>query len=255
MPLTPADVHNVAFKKPPIGKRGYDEDEVDAFLDLIEAELARLIEENNDLKQQVDDMARSGPIQQGGPQQLRQQPPAPEPMQMAPPPGPPQSPRIDENSQVVKVLAMAQETAEKYVSDAKSEADRMIGDARSTADRMIGEARSKADSMVGEARTQATTVERDARGKATTLVQDAERRHNEIIGGLEERKGTLEKRIEELRTFEREYRTRLKSYLESQLRDLDGRGSAEPAAVAAVAGAGYAGAYGGRGEGDGRGGN
>jgi DivIVA domain-containing protein len=26
MPLTPADVHNVAFKKPPIGKRGYDEE-------------------------------------------------------------------------------------------------------------------------------------------------------------------------------------------------------------------------------------
>ena len=256
MPLTPADVHNVAFKKPPIGKRGYDEDEVDAFLDLIEAELARLIEENNDLKQQVDDMARSGPIQQGGPQQLRQQPPppAPEPMPMAQA-APPQAARIDENSQVVKVLAMAQETAEKYVSDAKAEADRMIGDARSAADRMIGEARTKADSMVGEARSQASSVERDARSKATTLVQDAERRHNEIIGGLEERKGTLEKRIEELRTFEREYRTRLKSYLESQLRDLDGRGSAEPAAVAAVAGAGYAGAYGGRGEGDGRGGN
>ncbi|MCX6465420.1 MAG: DivIVA domain-containing protein, partial [Pseudonocardiales bacterium] len=42
MPLTPADVHNVAFSKPPIGKRGYNEDEVDAFLDLVEAELARL---------------------------------------------------------------------------------------------------------------------------------------------------------------------------------------------------------------------
>lgn len=256
MPLTPADVHNVAFKKPPIGKRGYDEDEVDAFLDLIEAELARLIEENNDLKQQVDDMARSGPINPGGPQQLRQQPPppppAPEPMQMAPPPPPQQAPRIDENSQVVKVLAMAQETAEKYVSDAKSEADRMMSDARSTADRMIGEARSKADSMVGDARTQAASVEREARGKATTMVQDAERKHNEIIGGLEQRKGTLEKSIEQLRTFEREYRTRLKSYLESQLRDLDGRGSAEPAAVAAVAGGGYNGSYGGRGESDGR---
>ena len=46
MPLTPADVHNVAFKKPSIGKRGYDEDEVDAFLDVVEAELSRLIEEN-----------------------------------------------------------------------------------------------------------------------------------------------------------------------------------------------------------------
>ena len=50
MPLTPADVHNVAFKKPPIGKRGYDEDEVDAFLDEVERELARLIEDNNELR-------------------------------------------------------------------------------------------------------------------------------------------------------------------------------------------------------------
>ena len=52
MPLTPADVHNVAFKKPPIGKRGYDEEEVDAFLDEVERELARLIEENNELRAQ-----------------------------------------------------------------------------------------------------------------------------------------------------------------------------------------------------------
>ena len=56
MPLTPADVHNVAFSKPPIGKRGYNEDEVDAFLDLVEAELARLIEENNDLREQVEQL-------------------------------------------------------------------------------------------------------------------------------------------------------------------------------------------------------
>ena len=34
----------------------------------------------------------------------------------------------------------------------------------------------------------------------------------------------LEKKIDELRTFEREYRTRLKTYLESQLRDLGERG-------------------------------
>src|SRR5881628_1265589 len=50
MPLSPAEVHNVAFKKPPIGKRGYDEEEVDAFLDIVEVELSRLIEENNDLR-------------------------------------------------------------------------------------------------------------------------------------------------------------------------------------------------------------
>ena len=66
MPLTPADVHNVAFSKPPIGKRGYNEDEVDAFLDLVENELTRLIEENSDLRQRVNELdqelagARSG---------------------------------------------------------------------------------------------------------------------------------------------------------------------------------------------------
>jgi DivIVA domain-containing protein len=49
MPWTPADVANVAFSKPPPGKRGYNEDEVDAFLDLVEAGLARLIQENTDL--------------------------------------------------------------------------------------------------------------------------------------------------------------------------------------------------------------
>ena len=57
MPLTPADVHNVAFSKPPIGKRGYNEDEVDAFLDLVENELTRLVEENADLRQRVSELA------------------------------------------------------------------------------------------------------------------------------------------------------------------------------------------------------
>lgn len=61
MPLTPADVHNVAFSKPPIGKRGYNEDEVDAFLDLVENELTRLIEENSDLRQRINELIKSSP--------------------------------------------------------------------------------------------------------------------------------------------------------------------------------------------------
>ena len=56
MPLTPADVHNVAFSKPPIGKRGYNEDEVDQFLDLVEDTLAEIQEENDDLRQQTDEL-------------------------------------------------------------------------------------------------------------------------------------------------------------------------------------------------------
>ena len=54
MPLSPADVHNVAFSKPPIGKRGYNEDEVDQFLDLVEDALAQLQDENYELQKQLE---------------------------------------------------------------------------------------------------------------------------------------------------------------------------------------------------------
>jgi DivIVA domain-containing protein len=37
--LTPEQVRNVAFSKPPLGKCGYNEDQVDAFLDVVEAAL------------------------------------------------------------------------------------------------------------------------------------------------------------------------------------------------------------------------
>lgn len=68
MPLMPADVRNVTFSKPPIGKRGYHEDEVDAFLDVVQAELARLIQEHTDLRNQVaqrDQQLRTAPVDTG----------------------------------------------------------------------------------------------------------------------------------------------------------------------------------------------
>jgi DivIVA domain-containing protein len=279
MPLTPADVHNVAFSKPPIGKRGYNEDEVDAFLDLVEAELARLIEENEDLREQVSELdqrlgnaqadleeARSrppvaAPAAVSPPTQAIQRPVEPPPMrqQMEPPmrsmgAPPPQS--ADEHTgdhhvQVAKVLSMAQEMAERLTSEAKSEADAMLGDARTKSEQLLSEARTKSDglvndarsraeTMLNDARTRAETLERQSRDKAATLVGDAERKQAEIIGTITRDKSVLEKKIDELRTFEREYRTRLKTYLETQLRDLGDRASAAPGDGRAGTNGGYA---------------
>ena len=231
MPLTPADVHNVVFKKPPIGKRGYDEDEVDAFLDVVEAELARLIEENNELRSS----SNTG--------RVTAQPVAPEPTP-APAPAPPQppAPREDDTTRASRMLALASETADRYVNEAKTQADQMVSAAKANSERLIAEARAKseqmvndakmrADSMINDARTRADTMEREARAKAAALDQDAERRHREVMGPLEEKRTNLERKIEELRTFESEYRTRFRSYLESHLRDLDSRGSAEPSSA------------------------
>ncbi len=45
MTLTADDVRNVAFKKAPLGKRGYDEEQVDTFLDEVERTIAALTTE------------------------------------------------------------------------------------------------------------------------------------------------------------------------------------------------------------------
>lgn len=265
MSLTPADVHNVAFSKPPIGKRGYNEDEVDAFLDLVETELARLIEENGDLRQQVEqldqqlDATRSelddaraagpgpggpGPRQVEEPRRLSSVPPVSALEQTTPGgghaaamAGPGMPGGGDHHVQAAKVLGLAQEMADRLTGEAKSESDGMLAEARTKSEQLLSEARAKADTMVNEARqraetmlnearTRAETVERQARDKATTLERDAERKHSELIGAATNEKGKLEKKIEELRTFEREYRTRLRTMLESSLRDLNDRAPA-----------------------------
>jgi hypothetical protein len=42
-----------------------------------------------------------------------------------------------------------------------------------------------------------------------------------VLEALARERDLLEKKIDELRTFERDYRARLKSYLEGQLQELD----------------------------------
>ncbi|WP_238007729.1 DivIVA domain-containing protein [Dactylosporangium sp. AC04546] len=263
MPLTPADVHNVAFKKPPIGKRGYDEEEVDAFLDEVERELARLIEENNELRAQLERGGGGGraPAGPGGDPRLaaelsdlktqfervqREKASAEQAArsmqqeldQIRTQGGAPGVPggNGDGEQQALRVLMMAQRTADDHVSDARREADKLLS----------------------EARTKAEEVTRDARAKADALERDARQRHQEAMGGLDAKRTALQKHIEELKQFEREYRTRLKAYLESQLRDLTGReqsleaemttqrGAEAPRAAAAgggLAAAGLAGGY------------
>jgi DivIVA domain-containing protein len=253
MPLTPADVHNVAFSKPPIGKRGYNEDEVDAFLDLVENELTRLIEENADLRQRVSELeqelasARAGggaqatqSIPQYQPEREPEPVAAPQPAYEAPP-QPVAAAPVSEDSHVraAKILGLAQDTADRLTGTAKAESDKLLADARAQADAMVSEARhtaettvaeakSRADAMLADATTRSETQLRQAQEKADALQADAERKHSEIMGTINQQRTVLEGRLEQLRTFEREYRTRLKTYLESQLEELGQRGSAAP---------------------------
>src|SRR5579875_1634465 len=201
MPLTPEDVRNKRFSTVRF-KEGYDEEEVDAFLDEVEGELHRLLSENTQL--------RSGAP---APQPPAEPEPEPEPEPAAQRP-PQQSPAQ------VAGLAAGEEPSEAAL--------RTLLLAQRTADEAIAQARSEADQIVAT-----------ARGRAASFESEAQQQHAAAMSELQRQRSTLEAQIDQLRIFERDYRTRLKAYLEGQLRDLDARSigpSGQPASASESAG-------------------
>ncbi|MFE6489853.1 DivIVA domain-containing protein, partial [Streptomyces sp. NPDC057757] len=91
MPLTPEDVRNKQFTTVRL-REGYDEDEVDAFLDEVEAELTRLLRENEDLRAKLAAATRAAAQNQANmrkePPQDAQRPAAPVPAAISGPPVP-----------------------------------------------------------------------------------------------------------------------------------------------------------------------
>jgi DivIVA domain-containing protein len=220
MPLTPADVRNKQFSTTRL-RPGYDEEEVDAFLDEVEAELDRLIQENEELRAKLAELLRGGgkaavpalssPLSDSKPDMMEPQAPPqperrqPEPVMMG------GMPHIEDNMDTAaRVLSLAQQTADQAIADARREADETLGRARREADEVLTKARRQAEQITG-----------DARARAESLERDAQERHRQAMGSLVQQREELERRVDDLRAFEREYRSRLKAYLEGQLRDLE----------------------------------
>ena len=86
------------------------------------------------------------------------------------------------------IIALANRLHDEYVKNGEDERDRLINEANEEHRRIVTEAEEKSR----------TTLE-----------------------AMESKKAELEKSIEGLRTFERDYRNRLRNYLENQLRELD----------------------------------
>jgi DivIVA domain-containing protein len=232
MPLTPADVRNKQFSTTRL-RPGYDEEEVDAFLDEVEVELDRLIQENEELRSKLAECLRGGksavsalssPLADPEPEMLAPEPMLPEPMEQRRP-EPVMSMHTEGNMDTAaRVLALAQQTADQAIADARREADETLG-----------RARREADDILGKARRQAEQITSDARARAESLERDAQERHRQAMGSLVQQREELERRVDDLRAFEREYRSRLKAYLEGQLRDLEA-GAADSGTFPAVAG-------------------
>jgi len=232
MPLTPADVRNKQFSTTRL-RPGYDEEEVDAFLDEVEAELDRLIQENEELRAKLAEVLRGGKMgsplnspHMDGPDLMPSEPLRVEPERRPEPMPMTRSSAEDNMDTAARVLALAQQTADQAIADARREADETLS-----------RARREADDVLTKARRQAEQITSDARARAEALERDAQERHRQAMGSLVQSREELERRVDELRAFEREYRSRLKAYLEGQLRDLEA-GAADSGVFPAVAATG-----------------
>jgi DivIVA domain-containing protein len=227
MPLTPADVRNKQFSTTRL-RPGYDEEEVDAFLDEVESELDRLIQENEELRAKLAEVLRGGgkpamsalssPLSDQKSDMMAPEPPMeyrrPEPMQQS-------SMYSSDDNGMGSSSNNSMDTAARVLSLAQQTADQAIADARREADETLGRARREADDVLTKARRQAEQITGDARARAESLERDAQERHRQAMGSLVQSREELERRVDDLRAFEREYRSRLKAYLEGQLRDLE----------------------------------
>ncbi len=233
MPLTPEDVRNKRFT-PVRLREGYDMGEVDQFLDEVEAELERLTVENDELRAKVA-AASTGeptgliPVQQTAPQPAVQ--PEPEPAPPAPEPEPIRAvepePSIPSLSSVptgpaatTPTMGDASVAAARLLEIASTNADQLMEQAKEEADRIVGEARAKAERITNESRGKADRLETDARIRAQKLDDETNERRQQAVATIERERYELQREVEHLRAYEREYRARLKNYFQSQLDQL-----------------------------------
>ncbi|PZE22636.1 DivIVA domain-containing protein [Paenibacillus xerothermodurans] len=117
MPLTPLDIHNKEFSR---SFRGYDEDQVNEFLDLVIKDYEALIRENKDLQAQLTTIQE----------------------------------RLDHFANIEETLSktiiVAQEAADEVKTNSKKEAQLILKEAEKNADRIINESLAKSRKIAVE---------------------------------------------------------------------------------------------------------
>lgn len=227
MALTPEDVVNKRFQ-PTKFREGYDQDEVDDFLDEVVVELRRLTQESDELKQRlvaadsrIAELQRSGGSGQAA----------------APAPAAADNGEVQrlqqENDDLKQRLAAAQQQAAQAQQQASAAPAAAAGAAAGFAagatdandpnatNNLLQLARRLHEEHVREGVEKRDALIAEGHATAARIVAEAESKQRAQISALDQERAGLERRIDELRGFERDYRQGLKGYIEGQLRDLD----------------------------------
>ena len=249
-PLTPLDIQHKEFTK---AMRGYAMHEVDTFLDQVTEEFTRMQDEIARLREQASSAAPPQPV-----------------VQQAPPPPPQPQPVAAEarggaggEEAIARALVMAQRMADQTVEEAKVKAKSMVAEAEARAKNMTEQAQMRAREVTEAAQMRAREITEAAQMRAREVTEAAQARARELTEGLEtrykeriqsaeararvaeeqarmqiaqateqvaRRRQELESSIEALRAFERDYRARLRGFVEGQLKALEDAAPSGPVA-------------------------
>ena len=192
--LTADDVLNKKFQATKF-REGYEQDEVDEFLDEVVEAMRQLEAENAYLRAKLEAANRRvAELGEGAPAAA----PIEEPVVEAPAPvaapvveAPVAAVSGDNPAAASGMLELAQRLHDEHVANGKAEGDRIVGEARTTGEQ---------------------------------IVREAEDQRNRTLAQLEKERSSLEHKIDELRRFESDYRSRLKSFLSGLLTTVEDNG-------------------------------
>lgn len=196
--LTADDVLNKTFQSVKF-REGYDQIEVDEFLDEVVATIYALTVENTELKQKLAEADhRIEELQSGAPQAAQET--VVEAAVVEEPAAVEQAAVVEETAPAAEasdpqaatvMLALAQRLHDEYVNDGRAEGERIVAEAREEGHQIVEEAKTKRDDILNQLRI-------DQAG--------------------------LEDSINGLRAFEADYRSSISEHLQKLLSDLNKEG-------------------------------
>lgn len=200
--LTTEDVLNKKFQYVKF-REGYDQVEVDEFLDEVVSTIYTLNVENQDLKEKLEATERRiAELSSGA--EIVEAPVAPavEVVEEAPAP----VEQTVEEAPVATVVETPAETVAPVDTESAAFATNMLTLAQRVHDEYVRDGKEESERIIAE-----------AHAKADEIVADAQNQHETILAKLDEERTRLEGTINELRSFESDYRSSIRGHLETLL--------------------------------------
>jgi DivIVA domain-containing protein len=189
--MTPDELQTVTFPTSRLGRRGYEEGPVREFLNAVQSEFVRLVNERTSLWQEVQRLRRriiAGEVDGDGQTVLFGE--------------------SDAHVHAVRILSTAQVTADRYVADAQDYSSRLTEEARRRRDEIMQEAQQYSDMVLEDAHTKAREAAVSALNVAAAPQSDEEQR-------------AAQAELAYLRTYSDVYRAHLRAYTEGILRGIE----------------------------------